>query len=303
MNDEVIILRYGELSLKSTYVRKYFETMLVRNIKRAFGRENIPVEVRTERGRIYLTTSEVSKSMRILPHIFGIVSFSSAIQTTTQLQEISRIAGQLTQSTLHKGKSFAIRVTRVGTHAFTSQDVAIQIGSDVVQATHATVNLNNPDFELFIEIRDNKSYLFTEKIKGVGGLPMGTQGTILAVIENPSSLLAAWYLMRRGCNVVLTNKNQANEKAIQSFLSTWYADAEILPLDSTSTMFLEQLSQIVTEKKCDAIATDHAFDKLPENISDLTIMKNHSVVPILTPLISLTKKEIEQQCKQRGIPV
>ncbi len=36
MNYDVIILRYGELSLKSTYVRKYFETILVRNIKNAF---------------------------------------------------------------------------------------------------------------------------------------------------------------------------------------------------------------------------------------------------------------------------
>ncbi len=301
MNDEVIVLRYGELSLKSTYVRKYFETTLVRNIKKAFRNENIPVDVRTERGRIYLTTSEVSKGMSILPHIFGIVSFSSAIQTTAQLQDISNLAGHLTRNTLHQGISFAIRVTRVGTHSFTSQDVAIQIGTDIVQATHAKVNLSNPDFELFVEIRDNKSYLFTEKIRGVGGLPMGTQGTILAVIENPSSLLAAWYLMRRGCNVVFTNKHQSNEKAIRSFLSTWYADAEILPFDSTMKMVAQRLSEIVSEKNCDAIVTDHSFDTFTKTISELAILKNHSTVPILTPLISLTKKEIDQQCKQRGI--
>lgn len=303
MNDQVVILRYGELSLKSPYVRKYFETTLVRNIKKAFKKENVPVEVRTERGRIYLMTPDVPKSMTIIPRIFGIVSFSPATQTTAHLQEISRVARQLTQDMLHQGKSFAIRVTRVGTHSFTSQEVAIHIGNEIVQATHARVDLNKPDFELFIEIRDHKAFLFTEKQKGVGGLPLGTQGTILVLIKNPTSLLAAWYLMRRGCNVVLTPQQRSTEEAIQLFLSTWYADSEVLPLDTTCTIIPQRLSEIASEKKCDAIATDHAFEDLSENISDLATLKKHNVVPILSPLISLTKKEIEQQCKQRGIPL
>ena len=303
MNDQVVILRYGELSLKSSYVRKYFETTLVRNIKNAFKKENVPVEVRTERGRIYLMTPEMLKSMTIVPRIFGIVSFSPATQTTAHLQEISRVALQLTQDTLDQGKSFAIRATRVGTHSFTSQQVAIYIGNEIVQATHAKVDLNKPDFELFIEIRDHKAFLFTEKQKGVGGLPLGTQGTILALINNPTSLLAAWYLMRRGCNIVLATQHRSTEEAIQLFLTTWYADSEIVPLDTTPTMTPQRLSEIASEKKCDAIATDHAFENLSENISDLATLKKHNVVPILSPLISLTKKEIEQQCKQRGIPL
>lgn len=303
MNDQVVILRYGELSLKSSYVRKYFETTLVRNIKNAFKKENVPVEVRTERGRIYLMTPEMLKSMTIVPRIFGIVSFSPATQTTAHIQEISRVALQLTQDTLDQGKSFAIRATRVGTHSFTSQQVAIYIGNEIVQATHAKVDLNKPDFELFIEIRDHKAFLFTEKQKGVGGLPLGTQGTILALINNPTSLLAAWYLMRRGCNIVLATQHRSTEETIQLFLSTWYANSEILPLDTTCTMIPQQLSEIASEKKCDAIATDHAFEDLSENISDLATLKKHNVVPILSPLISLTKKEIEQQCKQRGIPL
>src|SRR5512136_251291 len=137
MYSDVIILRYGELSLKSTYVRKYFETMLVRNIKNAFSKENIPVAVRSMRGRIFLTTPDISNSLTILSHIFGIVSFSPAVQTTSNIQDISSTAQQLTKNVLNKQKSFAIRVTRTGTHPFTSQDVAVHIGNDIVQTTHA----------------------------------------------------------------------------------------------------------------------------------------------------------------------
>ncbi len=301
MNYDVILLRYGELSLKSAYVRKYFESILVRNIKKAFIRENIPHEIRTERGRIYLSTTEISKSVRVLPRIFGIVSFSPALQTTSTLQDISTIAQHLTKNILHKQKSFAIRVTRVGIHPFTSQQVAIQIGNDIVQATDAPVDLNNPDVELFIEIREKKSFLFTEKIKGVGGLPLGTQGKILALVKNPSSLLAAWYLMRRGCNIVIVTGNQSNETVIRSFLTHWYADAEIIFIDLTSKESPEQVSRFASEKKCDAVVTDHTLETPSQALSEIALLKRKCFVPILSPLITMTQEEIENQCKNRGI--
>ncbi|HWR27088.1 MAG TPA: THUMP domain-containing protein [Candidatus Thermoplasmatota archaeon] len=301
MEYDVIILRYGELSLKSTYVRKYFETILVRNIKNAFTRENISVVVRTERGRIYLRTTDLAKSIKILPRIFGIVSFSPAMQTTSSLQDMSAMAQHLTKNVLCKQKSFAIRATRVGTHPFTSQQVAIKIGNDIVQATAARVHLNNPDIELFIEIRDKKSFLFTEKIKGAGGLPLGTQGTVLTLVKNPSSLLAAWYLMRRGCHIIFVTTNQSNEKAICSFLSHWYADAETFFIEQKSNDFYQQLSNIVSEKKCDAVITDHTFETPTKALSDLALLKKNSVVPILSPLLTMTQADIEIQCKDRGI--
>ncbi|MFA5102918.1 MAG: THUMP domain-containing protein [Candidatus Thermoplasmatota archaeon] len=303
MNYDVIILRYGELSLKSTYVRKYFETILVRNIKKAFLTENVPVDIQTEWGRIYLTTTDLSKSASILPRIFGMVSFSPAMQTSSSLQEMSAIANQITKSILHPSKSFAIRVTRVGTHPFSSQDVARHIGNDIVNATHARVDLNTPDLELFIEIREKNSFLFTEKIKGVGGLPLGTQGRILILVTQPSSLLAAWYLMRRGCNCVLVTVNGIDEERIRSFLASWYADAEIIRMSHKDNEFYRLLSEIVTEKKCDAIATDHTLDKIPDALADIVHLKETCVVPILSPLISMDQKELANHCKNRGIPL
>ena len=217
MNYDIILVRYGELSLKSAYVRNYFESTLVRNIKKALAQENILYRITKERGRIYLSTTEISKSCLVLSRIFGIVSFSPAVQTTSKIEDISKVALQLTKNIITKEKSFAIRSTRVGTHTFSSQQVAIQVGNDIVKATQVKVDLTHPDVELFIEIRDKKSFLFTEKIKGVGGLPLGTQGKILVLVENPSSLLAAWYLMRRGCNVIIVNIKKSNDESIHSF--------------------------------------------------------------------------------------
>jgi thiamine biosynthesis protein ThiI len=303
MKYDVTLVRYGELSLKSTYVRKYFESTLVKNIKNALTRETIPHSITKERGRIYLFTTEISKSCLVLSRIFGIVSFSPAVQTTSDIEDMSVVALQLIKNILTEEKSFAIRTTRVGTHTFSSQQVAIQIGNDIVKATHAKVNLTHPNVELFIEIRDKKSFLFTEKIKGVGGLPLGTQGKILVLVENPSSLLAAWYLMRRGCNVIIVNIKKSNDESIHSFLTHWYADAEIISIDSKTKNFFDELHTIATEKNCDALVTGHTLEEPTSSLAAIAQLKKQSIIPVLTPLIAMTPEELQQQCRKRGLPI
>ena len=301
MNYDIILVRYGELSLKSSYVRKYFESILVRNIKKALAQENIPYSITKERGRIYLSTTEIPKSCSVLSKIFGIVSFSPAVQTTSDIKDISIVALHLVKNILTKGKSFAIRSTRVGTHTFSSQQVAIQIGNEIVKTTHAKVDLTHPDVKLFIEIRDKKSFLFTEKMKGVGGLPLGTQGKILALIENPFSLLAAWYLMRRGCNVLIVNTKKTNDEFLYSFLNNWYADAEIITVDQKTKNFFNQIHTLASEKNCDALVTGHTLEEPSCILATIEQLKKQIVIPVLTPLIAMTHEELQKQCKKRGI--
>jgi thiamine biosynthesis protein ThiI len=302
MKYDIILIRYGELSLKSPYVRKYFETTLIRNLKKAFTKEQIPHDIRNERGRIYLSTTELPKAILVLSRIFGIVSFSPAIQTTATLSDISHVAQEIIKNIRSKQKSFAIRATRVGTHSFSSQDVAVQIGTDIVTATHLTVDLKNPDIQLYIEIRGENAYLFTEKIQGAGGLPLGTQGKILVMVENSSSLLAAWYLMRRGCNVIIATKSTSLNDAICSFLTQWYSEAEIIEMKQKLNDIYQEISTIASEKKCDAIATGFSLDEPSQTLSTITHLKKTSTLPILTPLLTMTLKDINQQCKKRGIP-
>jgi len=303
MNYDIILVRYGELALKSTYVRKYFESTLVRNIKKVLTQENIPHNITKERGRIYLSTTEISKSVPVLSRIFGIVSFSPAIQTTSDIENMSTVSLQLIKNMLTNEKSFAIRSTRVGTHTFSSQQVAIQIGNDIVKATHAQVNLTYPDVALFIEIRDKKAFLFIEKIKGVGGLPLGTQGKILVLVENPFSLLAAWYLMRRGCNVLIVKTRKINDEFLYSFLNNWYADAEIILANQKTKNFFNQLRTLASEKNCNALVTGHTFEKSTGSLATIAQLKKQITIPVLTPLIAMTHEELLQQCKIRGIPI
>jgi thiamine biosynthesis protein ThiI len=85
------------------------------------------------------------------------------------------------------------------------------LGSEVIKANSdksITVNLTRPYLEIYVEVRREKAFVFSEKINGPGGLPLGTQGRAVALLSNQNSLIAMWLLMKRGCKIVpVYNKN------------------------------------------------------------------------------------------------
>jgi len=301
MNYDLILIRYGELALKSPYVRRQFETNLLRNIKNAFKSHNLECTIQKERGRIYLSTSKISQATTLLQKIFGITSISPALQTTADISSISKHAVTIAQQTIKKGDSFALRVTRTGNHEYTSQDVAIKIGDDIRKATKTQVDLTKPDFELFIEIKNDDAYLFLEKFQGPGGLPLGTQGPALAVIDSPQSILATWYLMRRGCSIIFVTINERTTQMVQSFFKQWNADPDVVPIKREKNLD-ETLNTLAMEKHCDAIVTGHSLST-QSDLSDITRLKKYINIPVLSPLIGLEEKEIQQKCKEVGVPL
>ena len=303
MKYDLILIRYGELSLKSTYVRRQFESTLVNNIKHAFRSNNISCRIHKERGRIYLSTDNITEGISTLQKIFGITSVSPAIQTTSDIKSISKLAISISKESIGKKKSFALRVTRTGTHEYTSRDVAVQVGNDIVNAMKARVDLSNPDFELFIEIRNEKAFMFTEKMRGTGGLPLGTQGKILAIVDKPESLLAAWYLMRRGCKVQFVYTDESLENILRPFISTWYANSDVFPMFQIENLY-ENIDTLTSEKKCKAIVTGHTLSKNPQQtLSEISQLKQNSNFSILHPLISMKENEIKEKCKEIGVPL
>jgi len=298
---ELILVRYGELALKGNVIRKQFENSLINNIKKTLNTKQVLNKIKKDWGRIYVYTSQINESIPILQKVFGITSVSPAVQTKGDMDAVSKIAVNISKEALAGEKSFAIRATRTGEHEFTSQDVAVKIGNDIVKATKASVDLTNPDFELFIEIRNDNAFLYTEKIRGTGGLPLGTQGIALALIDSPKSILAAWYLMRRGCKIVFVNIKEFNTDALNSFISNWYADSNIFTVDRGRNLY-ENLNKIASERNCNAIVTGHILYDHPQNeLSDIKLLKKHVKLPILYPLIAMEKDEINKKCKEIGI--
>ena len=291
MKPEIIIVRYAEIGLKAKKTRKHFENILIRNIKDALKIEKIQHQIIREWGRIYVMSPRINECISILKKIAGIVSVSPVFKTESNPNSILKQSLELSNILTNK-KSFALRVKRTGNHDFSSQDIAIKTGEKIVQKTNAKVDLTNPDVEIFIEIRQNNSYVFTEKMACIGGLPYGTQGNVIVIVENFYSILAAWYLMKRGCKINFLTSNKKFINDLESFTKNWY-----ISLNQFET-------NIPFSNNFDAVATGYFFeDKTDETISKIKELKQKYKLPILAPLISFKKQDIDQKVREIGFSI
>ncbi len=199
--EQTVVVRYGEIALKSPQVRRGFEQRLLGNIRLAL--EGINHKLVRERGRIFVDTRAPSKVVKRLAQVPGVVSVSPAVKIAADRDAIHSSAVKVAQKALPSGGSFAVRTIRVGKHPFTSQDINKEIGTAVLEEVPGTsVNLNSPDRKIHIEIRGKNAYIFTRIAGGVGGLPVGTQGTAVSLLSgSPNSLVASLLMLRRGCRV------------------------------------------------------------------------------------------------------
>jgi thiamine biosynthesis protein ThiI len=301
VNYELLLIRYGEIALKAKKTRKRFENTLVNNIVNALKTKNLQHEIIKEWGRIYVYTDQIKKSIDVLKKIFGIYSISPVLQTSSKINEISKIAVSISKQKLDSSKSFAIRATRTGEHDYTSQDVAVQIGNDIVKQTKAKVNLTNPDFELFIEIRNNMAYLFIEKIKCYGGMPVGTQGNILSFVDSPKSILASWYLIHRGCKPIFISSDEIKKTVIDKFLNNWFIKSKIFVASKSNNLY-EQIKKTATGNNCEAIVTGYTlYNDSDFSIENIKKLKNKLDLPILHPLIAMDEIEINRKLRELGL--
>src|SRR5512136_2938490 len=193
---EMYLIRYSEIALKSPPVRRRWEDVLVSNLQKA----QPECKVRKSWGRIWL---EGDVDPEKLKKVFGIVSFSKCEHC--RLQDLSSFILRYCDATgMEKAKSFALRLRRVGNHAFTSQEKTIELADMILERfRHLKVDLDNPDATVYVEIRDNDCYLYRNVIKGSGGLPLGVEGKLVALFSGGiDSPVAAWMMMKRGCKII-----------------------------------------------------------------------------------------------------
>ena len=243
----------------------------------------------------------------------------------------------LAQDLVREGESFAIRARRSGNHPFSSADIGKTCGDAVWSALekegkHPGVNLSSPDKEIFVEMRQNLAYVYLETFKGVGGLPLGTQGSMVVLMSGGlDSPVAAWLMMKRGvmiipvyCNNSPYAENAARERAfdcirqlqkwapehqfttyeiphgpnLQSFIdicnrkNTCLLCKRMMYREAYEVMKKEGASGIITGSSLGQVASQTAANMYAE-IYELAI-------PIYHPLIAFDKTEIMDIARKIG---
>ncbi len=192
-----ILCRFGELTLKGNN-RSVFERQLIQNIKRACKR--YAFSIKKVQARLFIEADRKTEEMMIplLQRIFGLMSVSLAISVPDEAGLHPAIDAALL------GKDFAtfrITVQRLNKIGKTSEELERSLGEYVQDKYVKKVRLKQYDLEISVEVID-RFYIFTDRLSCVGGLPLGIEGTVLAVIRDASDVYAAWLMMKRGCIVV-----------------------------------------------------------------------------------------------------
>ena len=332
MKHDLIIARYGEVGLKSHKVRSRFERRLVKNIQ-----ASIDAEIDVDQARIFIFPENFDEALKKLSKIFGLVSFSPAVATHTTFDEIedtlSKYVDELEKNGLiNKNTKFAIRCRRVGSHDFSSQELAAYAGSVVVKKIGSPVDLTNPDLEIFVEVRDNDTYIYHEKIQGPGGLPLGTQGKVIVLISSGiDSPVAAYMMMKRGCQVIAlycdnnpytTPDALKNNEDIINQLQKYASGAPIKRRVVNYGDYLSQCKSKAPERMTCVLCKSGMYQiasKLAKDMHALAIVDGSSLgqvasqtlpnilatrenvdVPIFSPLIGLDKVEITRIADEIG---
>ncbi len=327
--ENVVLVRYGELALKSTGVRNWYERILVKNISSMLEKRGIPYSnISREWGRIFIVSDDV-RAAKAAADVFGVVSTSFARVGDATIESAGELCAKLGDGFISEGQSFAIRARRTGNHSFSSRDIGTRCGDAVWKMLESkgitpSVDLTNPHREIFVEMRQTRSYVFTENIAGVGGLPMGTQGKMVSLVSGGiDSPVATWLMMKRGveiipvyCNNSPYNDNRAHKRTMDCLkvLQDWCPGHPFrvyeVPNGPNLSAFIDKCSrnntcllckrtmyriafEIMKKEGASGIITGSSLGQVASQTTPNMYAEVHGLcVPLYHPLIGLDKNEI-----------
>ena len=197
--ERVVLIHYHEIGLKGKN-RGRFEQQLLTNISRAL--KGLPHgAVRRLSGRIILELAPDADFGAIrerLADVFGIANFSDAVHVPNAIERIREGAWDVVRNV--DFGSFKIAARR-GDKKFplTSEEINRDVGAHVQTLSRARVKLDDPDVTCFIEVSYQGAFIYTGKIPGPGGLPVGANERAVSLLSSGiDSPVASYKTMKRG---------------------------------------------------------------------------------------------------------
>ncbi|WP_069807672.1 tRNA uracil 4-sulfurtransferase ThiI [Vulcanisaeta thermophila] len=327
----VLLIGYGEVAIKGPGTRRRMENLLMRNIMEGLKKAGIEARVSRSQGRLLVEVSDdrAKDAVDLVSRVFGVKFVAPAREYV--VHSINDIVNAAVRewASLVKDKVFAVRSHRVGVHGFTSMDINREVGAALRQYARG-VDLERPDVELHIEVRGDRAYLFHEVVKGPGGLPLGSEGKVLALISGGlDSPVAAWFMMKRGAYVDAMFCSLAHPLDTLGFLrvahelfSRWSIgyDASIHIINCSGLVneirgtvnphlwnvvykhILYRIAQAIAKStNALGIVTGESLGQVSSQTLHNLMAASHGIdIPIYRPLIGLDKDEIVSYARMIG---
>lgn len=203
---EVILVKYGEIALKGLN-KHTFEDNLVRNIRRrisAFGK----FEFKRAQSTLYVIPKnrdcDVDSVMEALKKVFGIAKLCRSKGFEKDFKVISTQGVDYVAEALESADTFKVVAKRADKKfAMKSPEICREMGGAILSRfNHLTVDVNNPDVIVTVEIREEQAFVHATNIDGAGGIPVGSSGKAMLLLSGGIDSPVAGYMMaKRGVEI------------------------------------------------------------------------------------------------------
>ncbi len=326
-----VLAHYSELALKGKN-RPWFIRRLVRNLHTALAGLSVK-EIRTPMGRveIVLNTEATSDEVRErMGRVFGLANYSLATRVPVDFDGMATAIVQMLPPREAAG-SFRVRVRRADQN-FTvpSPDLARDLGSRVWHARGWKVDLDHADLVITVEIVPGAAFCYMGRQPGPGGLPTGTAGRVVALLSGGiDSPVAAWRMMRRGCQVTLvhfhsvpflSNTSQEKARRLAEVLTTYQLRTRLylvafgdlqrritlsVPGDLRVIVYRRLMLRIAERIACRvrarALVTGDVIGQVAsQTLDNMAVIDAASEMSVFRPLVGMDKEEITIQAQRLG---
>ncbi|WP_268913251.1 tRNA uracil 4-sulfurtransferase ThiI [Lentilactobacillus sp. SPB1-3] len=319
-----IMVRYGELSTKGKN-RKDFIKQLGKNVRAVLTNYG-EVEVKAQRDRLHvdLNGQDDKPVIESLKQVFGIENFYPSIKIAKTMDAIKDTALQMVKEQYSAGKTFKINTRRQDkSFEYHTDQINNMLGDYILENVDGIkVDVKNPDIEIRVEVRMNGAYLSSEKIKGAGGLPVGTGGRASMMLSGGiDSPVAAYMAMKRGVKIDMihfysppytSEQALAKAKQLTSVLAKYSGGIQFIAVPFTEIqetikekvpegylmtiqrrMMMRLAAEITKNRHCTGIFNGEALGQVAsQTLESMMAINDVTSMPVLRPLISMDKTDI-----------
>ena len=335
MEKKLYIVRCGEVALKGMN-KPYFERVLLERVRKAIECFD-DAEAKWVEGlmfvRVPVSVPEddvIAKCVRV----FGVASVSPAVEAPKDIDEIGRLAAEFMQKIIDEEgvQTFKVKGKRADkSFAVQSPEIGRMVGAIILKRCKVlSVNVHEPDVLLTVDVRREGAYIFRDKIKGFGGLPLGTNGKGLILMSGGiDSPVAAFMMAKRGMSIEAVHfhsypyTSQRAQKKVEDLvhvLAGYMGTVRmhvinLLPIqeqivmncpeDETTLLvrrFMMRIAEQIALKNGDMmLITGEDLGQVASQTAEALVVTDSVVtMPVMRPLIAMDKVDIMGKAREIG---
>lgn len=335
MSYQAFVIKYGEIGLKGKN-RHLFEDALVHNITASLKNVDGEFRVDREQGRVYveaLSEFDYEGALEALQRVFGIVEICPAVLTEDNgFDQLSdEILSYLDETYSDKNFTFKVLAKRGRkNYPMNSQEINMELGGRILDRfPEMKVDVHTPEKEIHVEIREKISF-YSEKFKGLGGMPVGTNGKAMLLLSGGiDSPVAGYMIAKRGVSIDATyfhappyTSERAKQKVVDlakivarysgpirlhviNFTDIQLAIYEKCPHDELTIImrrYMMYLAEHFAREDGDmGLVTGESIGQVAsQTMQSLYCTNEAATMPVFRPLIGFDKQEIIDRSLQIG---